>query len=341
MRIGFLGRGGLGLKILDGISNIKGVQIPVVMTCRPSPESPASRSWFQEKATGLSADYFETNTVNDPEWVTRLQSYNLDCVVAILWVTTVSQDAIKATKHGFLNIHSGALPKYRGNACFTWAMLNHEKEVGLTVHWMEGGKLDSGPILKQKLFPLANDTQMQTCMDLFFETEGPKLMIETIQDLLHGKTASISQVPTTASYCYPRLPRDGQIDWNQQASEIEILTRAAGAPYPGAYSWFLNPRGQKISKLVIHHAACIEHPIPEHYAVPGHLIYFPSNNTWGVECGDKKILILKQVEVDGVQGKPESFFKSVRIRLGLDVESILAEFSDRITRLESILLQPK
>jgi hypothetical protein len=116
---------------------------------------------------------------------------------------------------------------------------------------------------------------------------------------------------------------DGEIDWNDPAETIERLTRAAGSPYPGAYTYFADTRDQgRIKKMVICHAHVQEHP-DQMLAVPGHLIRLEGQQIYAVACGDGNLLVLDQILIDGNSVLPVEFFRTVSQRLGLDNEAMI------------------
>jgi methionyl-tRNA formyltransferase len=255
-------------------------------------------------------------------------------VVAMLWLYTVEEKIIATTRLGFVNCHGGLLPKYRGNACANWAILNDEKEMGITVHFMKGGDLDSGPVILQTEINFSNQTTIGGFMEEFNRT-GSTLVLNAVEKIRTGDYQPVPQDESEASYCYPRLPRDGEISWELPAREIHKLIRSAGKPYPGAYSYFNDVRDKdKLKKLVIHQARVESHPLKTYYAVHGHVIRLEKGKKWAVVCGDKKLIVLDEIEVDGVAFGPEFFFKTVRQRLGIDSNTLLYKQQNRIIQME-------
>ncbi len=92
--------------------------------------------------------------LNAPEAVDILRGADADLGVGISWLHMLDEEVIGSTRAGILNIHGGLLPMYRGNACGNWAILNSESRMGVTVHLMAPGELDSGPIVRQSELPI-------------------------------------------------------------------------------------------------------------------------------------------------------------------------------------------
>lgn len=323
-RVAFMGRGELGARVLEGLLTNTQIEVPVVFTCRSSPEVGFDEGHFERIAEQNGIPFFQSNNINKPEWISLLSRLKPDLAVAMLWVNTIGDEVIRTSRLGFLNCHGGMLPRYRGNACSNWAILNGEQEVGLTVHLMEPGRLDSGPIVIQDKIPISDTTTIRELTDTFTE-RGAELVIKAVELIRTGTAELKPQDESRSLYCYPRLPRDGEIDWNKSAADVLTLIRAAGDPYPGAYSNFADARDhQRLKKLVIDEASIEAHQ-GDFCAVPGHVLKLDAGSRRAVVCGDMKLLVLKRVRVDGASVDPAEFFRSVRQRLGLDTETLLTE----------------
>lgn len=321
-RIAFLGRGELGYRILRFLLHHPEIEVPVIFTCRHTPEAGGKEEFFSSTAEKHQIPFYKTNNINRSQWINILNDCQIDLAVAISWVNTIQADIIKTSQNGFLNLHGGLLPRYRGNATNAWAILNGEKQMGVTAHLMDPGKLDSGPIILQETVPLTETTTQQELTNAITDL-GERLIIDSIELLRSGNAEPKKQNDHFALYCYPRLPRDGEIDWHASAQQILTLIRAAGHPYPGAYSFFADIRDHnKIKKMIIRKATIEDHPT-QFCAVPGHLLRVNQGKEWAVICGDAKLLLLHRIEIDGIPVKPHEYFRTVRQRFGLDTETIL------------------
>lgn len=321
-QVGFLGRGELGLQVLKYMVKNRYLNINFIIVCDNSPEVTTSKLEFKKIAEENSIEYFETNNINNEEWKNYFNKFNLDFCVAMLWLYTISEEIIKTTKIGFINLHPGLLPKYRGNACINWAILNNEEYHGITAHLMKGGELDSGPILVQRKYKLSKTKYLEELLSENL-SESIDITKEAIEMLISGDFQIIEQNEEEALYCYPRLPRDGEINWNESSNNIFNLVRAAGRPYPGAYTFFEDVKTKEIKKMVIHKAKVIKHKI-KYFAVPGHLLKFENGEEWAVATGDTNLLKLEEIEIDGKTIHPKEYFRTVRQRFGLDLGIILS-----------------
>ncbi len=87
------------------------------------------------------------NAPNSAEGVAQLEREQPDLVVSVRYRRILREDAIRVPRLGVLNIHSGPLPDYRGVMATFWAMLNGEREIGTTIHWIVDAGIDTGPII--------------------------------------------------------------------------------------------------------------------------------------------------------------------------------------------------
>lgn len=327
-KIAFLTRGSLGFNLLKEIHERKSVEVPFIITCRHSSEVGSSVDEFNKFAEINNIPFHYTNQINKDSWYELFENHKPDLVVAIQWVNTISAKLISTARLGFLNCHGGMLPRYRGNACANWAILNQEEYHGITVHLMNGDNLDDGPILIQKKYPITPKTTIKHLMDLN-ASEGERLSLEAINKLLSEELTPLIQKESNALYCYPRLPRDGEINWHHESNSILLLVRAAGDPYPGAYTFFSDVQDKfKVKKMIINNAYTEDH-FMDFCAEPGHLLKMDSGNKWAIVCGDKKLLILENISIGSFTGNPKDFFKTVRQRMSIDTETLL-----KITRGE-------
>jgi methionyl-tRNA formyltransferase len=333
MRVAFLGRGKLGMNVLTRLLDDSRIEVPVIITCKSTPEVEYPEEAFKEIATKHNIKFIKTNRINQSKYTDILNDLNIDLSVALLWLYKIQSDIINTSKKGFINCHSGLLPKYRGNACGNWSIINGENTFGITTHFMKAGELDNGDIINQVEVPITDSTTIKHLVSAFHE-KGAESVINAVNSIYDGSFVTKSQSPKEASYCYPRIESDGEIDWNQSALQISRLVRAAGKPYQGAYTWFKDIRdGFLTKKMIVHDVDIIEHEFNEFHAVPGHLIK-NEDGDYLVVCGDKKLVLLKNIEISGVFGKGSDFFNTVRQRLGLDQSTMIYDLENRMDDLE-------
>jgi methionyl-tRNA formyltransferase len=226
----------------------------------------------------------------------------------------IGPDAIAAFRYGVFNAHAGDLPRYRGNACPNWAILNGEERRGVCVHRMTPGVLDSGPILGRRFLPLTEDAYIGDVYD-WLETAIPELFVEVVRGLEAGTAVEQHPSPNPADglRCYPRRPEDSEIDWERSATDVLRLIRASSHPFAGAYSCL-----EGRDKLTVWRAVRYEHAGP-YLAVPGQIL-LRAGQTEGdpvVSCGQGAIRLV-DLSMENVHGAEAAALvtKSLRNRLG-------------------------
>ncbi|WP_422769126.1 methionyl-tRNA formyltransferase [Plantactinospora sp. WMMC1484] len=170
----------------------------------------------------------------DPELMERLRQAAPDVIVATNWRTWIPPEIFNLPPHGTLNVHDSLLPAYAGFSPLIWALLNGEREVGVTAHLMDE-TLDAGDIVLQRAVPVG---PTDTATDLFHRTLelfGP-ITVDGLALIASGRTNWVRQDRTRASFFHKRSIEESRIDWNWPADEIERLVRAQSDPYPNAFT---------------------------------------------------------------------------------------------------------
>ena len=189
-------------------------------------------------------------------------------------------------KYGCLNIHASLLPKYRGAAPIQQAVIDGEKESGVTIMQMGVG-LDTGDMISQAVVPLAEDETGGSLFDKLAE-EGAALLIRTLPSIVDG-TAVYTKQPEESPTPYAAMisKKMGLMDFSKSAVELERLVRGLN-PWPSAYT-YLHGKTLKIW------AASVKDETSEH--APGELAVVTKHEV-GVQTGDG-ILMLEEVQLEG------------------------------------------
>jgi len=142
------------------------------------------------------------------------------------------QRILSIPKLGALNIHASLLPRYRGPAPIQWAVINREKETGVTLMLMDKG-LDTGDMLSSASVPILSNETSGSLHDRL-ALLGAELLIQTLNYYgVHRKNAT-PQVHEQASYAPLLRKEDGHLDWLKPADALEALIRGL-TPWPGAF----------------------------------------------------------------------------------------------------------
>lgn len=215
-----------------------GYDIPIIITAKEAPEYYYTSKDFEALANKIGAKFIHTPKINKPEVIDLIKSCGtIDISVSINYSGVIEDEVINLFTNGILNAHAGDLPKYRGNACMAWAIINGENKIGLCIHKMIPGELDSGDIIVRKYFPVHENTRVGEGFE-WMRKETPGMMLEAIRLLQKDKNYFLEKQslnPKDALRGYPRTPDDGKIDWNKSNLEILRLINASSEPFPGAF----------------------------------------------------------------------------------------------------------
>jgi methionyl-tRNA formyltransferase len=170
-----------------------------------------------------------------------LKQFKTDVIFSINYLFIVEDNILKHPKLYAINLHGSLLPKYRGRTPHVWAIINGEKETGVTAHLMEAG-CDTGDIVLQRKVKISKNDTGADILNHYKELY-PDLILELIRQIEAGELKPIKQDETQATFFGKRTPEDGQINWNWQKERIYNWVQAQACPYPGAYT-VLN--GQRI-----------------------------------------------------------------------------------------------
>ena len=158
-------------------------------------------------------------------------SYDADLAVVVAYGRILPPAFLTAPRQGCINVHFSLLPKYRGAAPANWAIVNGEKQTGVTTMFIEE-ELDSGPILLQRETTVG---QSETAPELMerLSTLGADLLSETLGDL--DNIAPRKQTDEDATFAPILTRQHGLIDWTMSATDIEQRVRGF-QPWPNAHT---------------------------------------------------------------------------------------------------------
>ncbi len=179
----------------------------------------------------------------------KLLAIKPDLAIVAAYGKILPKEIFSIPSYGFLNIHASLLPYYRGASPIQGAILNGDKETGVTIMKVDE-KMDHGPILaNSKLLVAGSDTYESLSKKL--AEIGAELLIKTIPNYISGKIKPIKQNHLKATYTKIIKKEDGKIDWSKSADEIERMTRAF-YPWPSAWTvWQQETRDKgQINKIV-------------------------------------------------------------------------------------------
>lgn len=206
------------------------------------PDKPKGRSGVLQmppvKAAAVAAGIpvYQPLKIREPQWLELLKELCPDVIVVVAFGQIIPQAILDLPEYGCINVHASLLPKYRGAAPIQWAVMNGEKESGVTTMRMDAG-LDTGDMILRKTVALDKDETGGSLFDKLSGT-GAGLLLETLETLENG-TACFEKQPKDSPTPYAAMltKEDGRIDWSMSAHAIECQIRGLD-PWPGAWTRF-------------------------------------------------------------------------------------------------------
>lgn len=284
-----------------------GHKISLLITSKETPEYTKKLKDFEKLAQHIGAKFININNIDDIE--EEIKKVTCDIAVSLNYSSIISQNVIDLFPLGILNAHGGDLPRYRGNACQAWAILNGEERIGLCIHSMIGGEVDSGNIIDRKYIDININTKITTIYE-WFNQEIPQMFLKSVQKLEQNSSYVLevqTKDPKDALRCYPRTPEDGKIDWNKSNIEILRLINASNKPYSGAYCFYHD------KKLIIWDAELFDDD-EIYLAEVGQVASINKDKSITVITGSGKLKI-NEIEYNGFICTPGEKIKSIRKRL--------------------------
>ncbi len=292
-----------------------------IITSTASPEYNKKEDDFEKLALELNCPFINCKVLNKNaiEFINTCQP---EIAVSVNWVSVINSNIIDFFPYGILNCHPGDLPRYRGNAVCNWAMINKEKEIIVTIHYMVAGELDSGDILVQDKFPIRENTTITEFVK-YWEEITPSLFEKAIDGLVNKSIMPIKQslIKKDPFRCFPRLPIDSKIDWTKKADEIDLIIRASAKPYSGAYTYY--KINDEIKKVFIWKSRVFETETRD-IGTPGQIIFNNKVNGESHVLTGGGILAICEVQYENEEVFcPGIVWKSIRTRFGIDIEQEL------------------
>ena len=247
---------------------------------------------------------YQPARVREAVCIEKLKEISPDVIVVAAFGQIIPKEILELPRYGCINVHASLLPKYRGAAPIQWAVIDGEKESGVTLMRMDEG-LDTGDMIARTVIPLAEDETGGSLFDRLSEA-GAKLLTDTLPLVEQGKVQYEPQ-PRESPTPYARMmTRElGRIDWNRPAAELERLVRGLN-PWPAAYT-SLHGKQLKLWKTSIGNA--------EAEGFPGEILEV-SGGALAVRTGDGVLEIL-ELQLEGKKRMDaEAFLRGCRIGKG-------------------------
>ena len=293
MRIVFIGTGEIGVPTLQSLLASTEHELLGVVT---QPDKPAGRSQkltapaIKLALVGAHVPISQPARIKSSEAVTQIRAWQPDVIVVMAYGQILPSAVLEIPRIACLNLHASLLPWHRGAAPIQAAIIEGDKETGITVMYVDEG-LDTGDILLQRRLEILPNETGGSLHDRLAQL-APDPLREALRLLVAGSAPRIPQNTAAATHA-PKLSReDGKIDWSEPVELIERKIRAFN-PWPGAFM-LTDEESARPSKLKIFRAAIVDGKVE-----PGKMIFADKRGplVGAVGCA----LLLQEVQLEGKQ----------------------------------------
>ena len=187
------------------------------------------------KQFGLDNDIevVQPKRMKDEEVIAKIKEINPDLIVVVAYGKILPKEIIDIPKYGIINVHSSLLPKYRGASPIHSAILNGDKESGVSIMYIEEG-LDSGDVILKETCEITEDDTLGTLHDRLKELGA--IGLEKALKLIEAEEVKAEkQDDSKATFVKPITKEQAKIDWNNTKEVIFNQIRGLN-PFPGAYT---------------------------------------------------------------------------------------------------------
>lgn len=236
MHIVFMGTPEFAVPSLEALLQSEDTVVGVVT----QPDKPKGRgqtmatSPIKQLAEKAGVPILQPVKMKDPNFLDALRAWQPDLIAVTAFGRILPPVILDLPPKGCVNVHGSLLPKYRGAAPIQWAVMNGERETGLTTMLMDAG-MDTGPMLLQERVPIEPEDTAGSLSEKLANVGG-RLLIETIRQLKAGILTPRPQDNSQATMA-PLLEKEmGQIAWASPAGQIANRVRGL-LPWPGSFTY--------------------------------------------------------------------------------------------------------
>lgn len=309
MKIVFMGTPEFARVSLQKLVNSKH-QVAAVVTVPDKPQGRGLKlkpSPVKQFALQVGLPVLQPVKLKDPQFVEQLKQFKADAFVVVAF-KILPQEVFNLPAKGTVNLHASLLPRYRGAAPINWAIINGEKETGVTTILINE-RVDEGNMLLQKEVAITPDMTAGELHDLLAEI-GADLLLETLNRLEANDITPVKQDDSLASKA-PKITKEMcHLNFNQPAQQVHNWIRGL-SPYPAAYC-FWQGKQLKIfrSRLV---------GILNDNVAPGTIVKVFKNG-FTVKCADGAVDVF-EVQIQGKKRMPvEDFLNGYNLTEGQILE---------------------
>jgi len=227
-----------------------GFNVVAVVTAPDKPQGRGRKVAFsavKKCALEYNLPVLQPTNLKSPDFLSELKSFNANLQVVVAF-RMLPEAVWSMPEFGTINLHASLLPQYRGAAPINWAIINGEKETGVTTFFIRH-EIDAGNIIFQEKIPISADDTAGTLHDKLM-TAGAELVLKTVRAIASGNYPVQPQPMVSDLNVAPRIHKETcAINWNSKSSDIVNFVRGL-SPYPAAWTTF-NGRHFKILKATV------------------------------------------------------------------------------------------
>lgn len=231
IKIIIFGNQQISIECIKILTKIKDVELLAVVGCESQQDSlfgyPSVKEYCQK--SGIS---YYNPTKLDNQFLELIRNLKPDLCFSIYYRNIFSQEYILVPPMGFINVHPSLLPKYRGPVPTLWAILNDEKKVGVTLHYIDSG-IDTGDIIAQIGCEIPKEITGYELNNLLMG-KGIELFRQQLPLILKNENRRVKQNHVSATYFGPFSQKLRIINWYLPVEEISRQIQALTSPYSGA-----------------------------------------------------------------------------------------------------------
>jgi methionyl-tRNA formyltransferase len=203
---------------------------------------------LKAEAAKRNLEFVTHPNINSENFLSRMKAYDCDLFVSMSFNQIFRSELINLPPRKTINCHAGKLPFYRGRNILNWALINDEKEFGITVHYVDQG-IDTGDIIMQRCYPITDEDNYATLLERAYEGCAANLY-DAVKIVQKNDASPIPQddIHPMGFYCTARRDGDERLDWNQKSRDVFNFVRAICRPGPEART-FLGDKELKINRV--------------------------------------------------------------------------------------------
>ncbi len=293
MRIVFMGTPEFAAGILEAVINEGQHEVCAVVTM---PDKAAGRGMkIQKSAVKQCAEKYQLpllqpEKLREEQFLSTLKAIHADLFLVVAF-RMLPEVVWQIPPKGTINLHASLLPDYRGAAPINWAIINGEKQTGVTTFFINE-KIDQGKIILRRSLPIGEEETAGELHDSLLEL-GKTTVLDTLHLIAKGNVPTLEQALTINDKSAPKIfKEDCRINWHQPAEKVHDFIRGL-SPYPAAFTTYTDRKGQEVMMKIF--ASAVE---PAEGGEEAGFFVTDDKNYLAITCQSGRICI-KELQIFG------------------------------------------